>query len=214
MTCVDVCEVFTSIQGESSFAGLPCFFVRLSGCNLRCSYCDTPQAYGPGRQAAVDDLVAACANSRAAIAEITGGEPLLQPGFGELASRIRDHGAKARVLVETNGSRDISVVPDGVVAIVDIKTPGSGVVNSFDAGNLARLRPDDEVKFVITSRGDYEWARGMIERCGLTRVCAHVLMGPAGGPETQLGGELVEWILNDGLAVRLQMQLHKLLGAR
>lgn len=211
MATVRVDEVFESIQGESSWAGLPCFFIRLAGCNLRCTYCDTKDAYGPGREMTVAELTALCLASRAPIAEITGGEPLLQPGFGELAAALRDRTAKT-ILVETNGSRDISVVPADVVAVMDVKCPGSGASGAMDLANVGRLRPYDEVKFVLGDRRDYEWATAFVKRYRLTSACHAVFFSPVfGGLDA---GKLGEWILQDGLAVRLQVQLHRILGLR
>jgi 7-carboxy-7-deazaguanine synthase len=208
---VEVIETFTSIQGESTYAGLPCFFIRLAGCNLRCRYCDTPQAMSPGRKTRVGDLVMHAKASGASIVEITGGEPLLQAGFRRLAIGLRDRVRKP-VLVETNGSRDISVIPAGVVAVMDIKCPGSGQSRAMDPGNLRRLRPQDEVKFVIGSRADYEWARNLARRHAIWNRCHAVLLGPVWGkvkPE-----RLAEWILDDALPVRLQIQWHKVLNLR
>jgi len=211
MGSVSVCETFTSIQGESSYAGLPCFFIRLAGCNLRCRYCDTPQAYGPGRETDVRVLVEACRRTRAALAEVTGGEPLLQAGFPELARALRDETGKT-VLVETNGSLDISVVPAGVVTILDVKCPGSGEQAAMDFANFARLRPADEVKFVLSDRKDYEWARQVVEEAGLAACCRAVHFGVAAGALDP--ARLAEWLVADGLPVRLHLQRHRLLGMK
>lgn len=211
MQNVDVCETFVSIQGESTRAGMSCFFVRLSGCNLRCAYCDTQYAYKPGRETAIATIVSDCAASSARIVEITGGEPMLQPGFHELARALRDDSGK-QVLVETNGSRDISVIPEGVIAVMDVKCPGSGECGATDLSNIKRLRPRDEVKFVLTDRADYEWAREFVSRHDLASRCGAILFGPAHGrlaPE-----QLARWLIADGLPVRLQIQLHKVLGFR
>ena len=211
MATVSVCETFVSIQGESTYAGLPCFFIRLAGCNLRCRYCDTTYAYNPGLEAPIPDLVNAYRDSRAAIVEITGGEPLLQPGFRELATALRDLGGKP-VLVETNGSRDISAIPAGVVAIMDVKCPASGESEAMDPANLRRLRPQDEVKFVLSDRKDYEWAREFVRRHDLSRCCHAVLFSPVWGAVN--ARELGEWILADNLPVRVQVQLHKVMGMK
>jgi 7-carboxy-7-deazaguanine synthase len=211
MRTVEVCETFVSIQGESSFAGLPCFFIRLAGCNLRCDYCDTIHAYGPGRKTSIDELANTCADADTTICEITGGEPLLQQEFLILATSLRDKSGKT-VLVETNGSRDISVVPDGVVTIMDVKCPGSGEHESFDAGNIGRLRKTDEVKFVIKDRRDYEFARGVVSANNLVDVCNAVFFNPVHGAPGS--GELGGWVLADGLKVRVQVQLHKVLGMK
>jgi 7-carboxy-7-deazaguanine synthase len=211
MATVTVFETFTSIQGESSFAGLPCYFIRLAGCNLRCRYCDTPQAYGGGKERFVAELVDAWRASPAAIVEITGGEPLLQAGFAELASALRDVSSR-RVLVETNGSRDLGVIPDGVIAVMDVKCPGSGEAAAMDLANIRRLRPEDEVKFVILDRADYTWAREFVAEQKLAVRCGAILFSPVWGSLDP--SPLAEWILADGLSVRLQMPLHKVLGVR
>lgn len=208
---VQVVETFVSLQGESTWAGLPCFFVRLSGCNLRCRYCDTRHAYDAGREAAVDQLAAAFVESRAPMAEITGGEPLLQPGFGDLARALLEAGRRP-VLVETNGSRDLSVIPEGVVAIMDLKCPGSGETGAMDFGNVDRLRPCDEVKFVIGDRVDFDWACGMVARHALADRCHAVLFSPVFGGLN--AAKLAAWMLEARLNVRLQWPLHKALGVR
>ncbi len=208
---VKVAETFVSLQGESTWAGLPCYFIRLAGCNLRCSYCDTRYAYEGGRETTVHELVAGFRASRAALAEITGGEPLLQDGFRDLASRLRDC-RRGPVLVETNGSRDLSVVPDGVIAIMDLKCPDSGETAAMDLGNLTRLRPADEVKFVMGSRGDFDWACEMVRQHALPERCHAVLFSPVfGSLEARTLGD---WVLESGLPVRLQIPLHKVLGVK
>ena len=211
MSTVRICETFTSIQGESTYAGLLCFFIRLAECNLRCSYCDTQHAYGPGTPEQIDALVEEATRSGAAIIEITGGEPLMQPAFAELATSLRDLSGRP-ILVETNGSCDISVVPEGVVAVLDIKCPGSSESARMDLENLERLRPHDEVKFVITDRADYEWSKDLVLHHDLARKCSAVLFGHVHG--RQDASELARWIMHDELPVRLQVQLHKLLGLK
>ncbi len=221
MTSVDVFEKFISIQGESTFAGLGCFFVRLAGCNLRCGYCDTERALvAAGNFVDVDVLVSEVTASCVPLVEITGGEPLLQAGFVELASKLVKNSGKM-VLVETNGSLDLSVIPDGAVAIVDVKSPGSGAGNSFELENLARLREYDELKFVLVDRDDYEWARGFVAKHGLVEKVRAVHFSPvARNPGLQQGSmtggldaaAVGEWILEDGLGVRLQVQLHRVVG--
>jgi 7-carboxy-7-deazaguanine synthase len=208
---VTVVETFLAIQGESSWAGCPCFFIRLAGCNLRCRYCDTTYAYGPGQTAAVAQLVAEARAARTTLVEVTGGEPLLQPEFTTLARVLRDESGK-QVLVETNGTLDLSRVPEGVVAVMDVKCPGSGATVEFDRGNIQRLRPYDEVKFVLCDRADYEWARDFVSRHDLARRCHAVHFSPAW--QLLAPCHLAEWLVADGLPVRLQMQLHKLLGTR
>ncbi len=207
---VSIIETFVSLQGESTFAGRPCFFVRLGGCNLRCRYCDTTYAYQPGRVTPVEQVAGEFAASGVTLAEITGGEPLLQEGVRALAQALLDAGAE--VLVETNGSRDISVVPDGAVAIMDLKCPGSGETAAMDLTNIGRLRPHDQVKFVIGDRVDFDWAADMVRRHALDRRCRAVLFSPVAGhvaPAT-----LGAWVLESRLPVQLQMQLHKLIGIK
>jgi 7-carboxy-7-deazaguanine synthase len=206
---VRVTETFTSIQGESTWAGLPCFFVRLSGCNLRCSYCDTTHAYPRGRRTPIASLVRAFARGNAAIAEITGGEPLAQPGFRELAVRMRDGGGGRPVLVETNGSLNISVIPDGVIAVMDVKCPGSGEAAAMDFGNLKRLRAHDEVKFVVADRKDFDWACRVVRKYKVPGRCHAVLFSPVEG--NLQASVLAEWVVESGLPVRVQVQLHKVL---
>lgn len=208
---VDLYETFVSIQGESSYAGLPCFFVRLAGCNLHCNYCDTPGARTGGMTRSVASILEEATAAEVPIAEITGGEPLMQEGFKHLAVALRDHSHK-RVLVETNGAMDISVVPEGVVTIMDVKCPGSGEAGSFDPGNLARLQRADEVKFVITDRSDYVWARDFVVANSLEQRCHAVHFSPV--QPTLTGHDLATWILEDEVPVRLQIQLHRLLNMR
>ena len=204
-----VCETFLSIQGESSYAGCTCFFIRLAGCNLHCTYCDTPQAREPGRDMDVDTLVRMASESRASILEITGGEPLLQDACPPLAGRLVEATARP-VLVETNGTCNVAVLPAGVTAIVDVKCPGSGHGGRFDMANLARLRSHDEVKFVLADRLDYEWARAFVHEHDLDRHCRAVFFSPVHGGLAP--AVLASWMLEDGLPVRLQVQLHKILG--
>jgi 7-carboxy-7-deazaguanine synthase len=208
---VEICETFVSVQGESTFAGLICHFIRLSRCNLRCSYCDTAHAFGPGTPRSVEELVAEESASGAAIAEITGGEPLLQPAFARLALALRDSRNRP-VLVETNGSQDLALVPEGVTAIMDVKCPGSGEAASLRRENLGRLRSYDEVKFVLSDRVDYEWARQFVLEHALASRCRAVLLGAVWG---RLDARLLaSWIVADRLPVRLQVQLHKVLEVR
>ena len=198
-------EIFHSIQGESSHAGRPCVFVRLTACDLRCSWCDTPYAFHEGRKMSVDEVVAAVDQTGCQLVEITGGEPLLQDDVYPLMDRLLAAGRT--VMLETGGHRPISRVPAAVVKIVDVKCPASGEAAKNDWENLSRLAVHDEVKFVIQDRADYEFAREAIARYDLTSRAAPVLMSPVHGvldPKT-----LSEWILADRLAVRLQLQLHK-----
>jgi 7-carboxy-7-deazaguanine synthase len=197
-------EIYASIQGESSYAGLPCVFVRLTGCNLRCSWCDSEFSFYEGTRKVLDDVVADVERFGIPLVEVTGGEPLLQPGVHPLMARLADRGL--RVLIETSGSIDISGVDPRVVRIVDVKCPASGEVESNRWENLAHLRPADELKFVIADRADYEPARAQLRTRDLATRCTG-LFGPVWGrmePKT-----LVEWILEDRLRVRFQVQLHK-----
>jgi 7-carboxy-7-deazaguanine synthase len=209
---VSVTETFTSIQGESSWAGLPCFFVRLSGCNLRCRYCDSTHSYSRGKKTGIDSLAQQFAGSPAAIAEITGGEPLGQPGFRGLAQALQAAGAGRPVLVETNGSKDISVIPAGVIAVMDLKCPDSGEALAMDMKNLERLRRCDEVKFVISSRRDFSWARRLVVKHKLAQRCQAVLFSPVQAHVS--AAELADWVMAAGLPVRVQVQLHKVLGVQ
>ena len=181
MATVSILEVFVSLQGESTYAGLPCFFVRLAGCNLRCRYCDTPNVYDTGTATPITELVDQFRRSRVAVAEITGGEPLLQPEFPALAVALRDTEPGRTVLVETNGTRDLALVPDRVIAVMDIKCPGSGQHDAMDWANIAKLRRYDEVKFVVTGRDDFEWAAEIVRRYGLVSACHAVHFSPVFG---------------------------------
>lgn len=212
-------EVFFSIQGESSWAGKPCVFVRLAGCHLRCAYCDTEYAFHEGTARPIDDLVAQVAAYDCDVVEVTGGEPLLQARVHGFMRRLCDMGKT--VLVETSGACDIDAggaCDPRVIRIMDLKTPGSGESARNDWGNIARLRAHDEVKFVICDRADYEWARAMIAEHGLVGRVREVLLSavfeqPRGleilGQRGLSMRTLAEWILADGLRVRMQTQLHK-----
>ena len=197
-------EIFKSIQGESTYAGLPCSFIRLTGCNLRCSYCDTTYAFEKGIDMSIEEILADMGLLGCNLVEITGGEPLLQEGTGGLVKSLLGEGYK--VLVETNGSLDIDVLPEGTIRIVDVKCPGSGMSERMDWKNIERLRGTDEVKFVLSSQEDYAWARGIIDKYALLDK-SKVLMGVAYGKLDPR--PLAEWILQDGLEVRLQLQLHR-----
>ena len=199
-------EIFHSIQGESTHAGRPCVFVRLTGCNLRCTWCDTEYAFFEGRRMSLDAVVAAVGEFGCRLVEITGGEPLLQPGTVPLMRALLDAGYE--VLVETGGHVPIDEVPDGVGRIVDVKCPGSGESDRNHWDNLARLRPGDEVKFVLADAGDYAWAADVVRRLELDRR-APVLFSPVTGRLAP--GDLAGWILRDRLPVRFQIQVHKVL---
>jgi len=198
-------EIFYSIQGESTRAGRPCVFVRLTACDLRCSWCDTPYAFHEGRKMTVDEVLDTVSAHGCDLVEITGGEPLLQDDVYPLMERLIADGRT--VMLETGGHRPIDRVPVAVLKIVDVKCPGSGEADRNDWANLARLSPHDEVKFVILDRRDYDFARQVIEQHGLASRAGAVLMSPVHGvldPKT-----LSEWMLADHVPARLQVQLHK-----
>lgn len=204
---LDIAELFFSIQGESSYAGQPCVFIRLAGCNLRCNFCDALYAYeeAPTRRS-LAEILAFVGEYPGFPVEITGGEPLLQEEVYPLMKSLLAGGR--RVLLETNGSLPVERVPAGVVKIVDVKCPESGTGDSFDLGNLRLLCPNDELKFVISSREDYNWAVAFLrEHLHPNGPLVHF------SPVTTLlqPGALADWILADRLPVRLQIQLHKVL---
>jgi 7-carboxy-7-deazaguanine synthase len=213
-----ITEIFKSIQGEGTRAGLPCIFVRLTGCNLRCVWCDTEYAFHGGTKVGLDEIlekVGALAGDgpgRVWLVEITGGEPLLQPETPALAERLLAAGYT--VMIETSGERFVGVLPREVIKIVDVKCPDSGEADTFDLANLDAVGPGDEIKFVIASRRDYDFARDFTERHGLAARVRQVLFSPVfADPAERWPGlnarELAEWILADGLPVRLGLQLHK-----
>ena len=198
-------EIFYSIQGESTRAGQPCVFVRLTACDLRCSWCDTPYAFDEGRKMSIDEVVASVEQHGCPLVEITGGEPLLQEDVYALMSKLVAAGKT--VMLETGGHRSIARVPQAVLKIVDIKCPGSGEADKNDWTNLDALAPNDEVKFVIKDRRDYEFARDVIARHDLATRTGAVLMSPVHGVLEPRA--LSEWMLADRLPARLQVQLHK-----
>jgi 7-carboxy-7-deazaguanine synthase len=199
-----ITEIYQSIQGESSYAGLPCVFVRTTGCDLRCSWCDSEFTFTGGTSISVDEILARVEEFDCPLVELTGGEPMLQPEIYELSSRLADAGHT--VLIETGGHRDISALDPRVIRIMDLKCPASGECERNLWSNLEHLRPLDEVKFVVADRADYEWAREVIrehkleDRTGLLMSTAFGLQDPA---------ELVDWMLSDKLRARFQLQLHK-----
>jgi 7-carboxy-7-deazaguanine synthase len=204
---ITINEIFHSVQGESTYAGRPCVFVRLTACDLRCSWCDTPYAFHEGGKRSLEDVLGEVDRFSCDLVEVTGGEPLLQEGVYPLLSALLERGKT--VLLETGGHRSTARVPDPVVTILDVKCPGSGEANKMDWTNLARLRPHDEVKFVITDRADYDYARRVIADHDLAARAAAIHFSPVHGvlhPRT-----LSEWVLADGLPVRVQLQLHKLI---
>ena len=202
---LSVNEIFHSIQGESTYAGKPCVFVRLAGCDLRCSWCDTPYAFSEGHKMSVDAVLQQVDRYGTPLVEVTGGEPLLQEDVYPLMQQLLDAGRT--VLLETGGHIDVSRVPAAVVKVVDVKCPGSGEGACVDWGNIDRLGSADEVKFVLRDRRDYEFAREVTMRYALDRRCAAVLFSPVHGVLEPR--DLSTWILDDRLPVRLQLQLHK-----
>jgi 7-carboxy-7-deazaguanine synthase len=223
-----VTEIFRSIQGESTHAGLPCIFVRLTGCNLRCTWCDTAYAFHGGSKMSIEEILSRVdglssaekgeksvkvGSERAiALVELTGGEPLLQPDAIPLAKRLL--GAGYTVLIETSGERSIAELPREVIKIVDVKCPDSGEPGTFRMENLDSMSDRDEIKFVISSRRDYEFARDFMRQHGVAQRVHQVVFSPVhADPEGTWPGmsarDLSEWILTDGLPVRLGLQLHK-----
>lgn len=204
---VRVIETFVSIQGETSFAGRPCAFIRLAGCNLACAWCDTRYAsIEPGREVPVPELVNFVRTSGVRCASVTGGEPLLQSGTPELVAQLCE--ADVTVLVETNGSLDMDLIQPPARRIVDMKPPSSGMHEKMDMTNLRRLRTGDEVKFIIGDRADYEWSRALCTAHDLPSR-AEVLFGAVTGRLAL--ADLAAWILADRLDVRLQTQLHRII---
>jgi 7-carboxy-7-deazaguanine synthase len=202
-------EIYHSIQGESTWAGQPCVFVRLTFCDLRCNYCDTEYAFYEGKKQTPEEIVATVVTFQCPLVEITGGEPLLQKNVLPLMTLLADRGHT--VLLETSGAHDISKVDPRVHRIMDLKTPGSGECAKNLFSNIDHLTKRDEVKFVIGSREDYEWSRKQIERYGLPQRCGTVLFSPIFGRIDPR--EIVEWILADKLPVRFQLQMHKFIWA-
>ena len=223
-----ISEIFRSIQGEGTRTGLPCIFVRLTGCNLRCTWCDTAYAFHGGEKVTVEDVLArvhelsslytqrengaAPRKPKLPLVELTGGEPLLQPEAVPLAQKLLDSGYQ--VMIETSGERQVSVLPREVIKIVDIKCPDSGEPDTFLMENLDALDSKDEIKFVISSRRDYEFARDFTMRHDLASRVHQVIFSPvhadpAGAWQGMNAHELVEWILQDELPVRLGLQIHK-----
>lgn len=200
-----VTEIFKSIQGESTFAGLPCVFIRLTGCNLRCHWCDTAYAFQGGQTMSAEEILARVRQLGCSLVEITGGEPLLQAEVPALAEQLLAE--RHRVLVETSGERFVGELPRAVVKIVDVKCPGSGESGKFRLENLEALERKDQLKFVILDENDYRYAREFLARHNVRGRVDEVIFAPVFGqlpPRT-----LAEWILHDGLEVRLGLQLHK-----
>jgi len=199
-------EIYRSLQGESTFAGLPCVFIRLTACHLRCVYCDTPHAFNQGDTMSLDDVVARTRALGDDLVEITGGEPLLQLEVYPLMSRLADAGKT--VLLETSGAIDTSAVDPRVRVILDLKTPGSGEVEANDWSNIERLKPTGELKFVLCDRADFDWAVNVVREHRLTERCP-VLFSAAYGQVNPT--DLAAWILESRLPIRLQLQQHKIL---
>ena len=206
MKSLRITEIFHSLQGESVTVGLPTVFVRLTGCPLRCQYCDTAYAFTGGKQVAMDDILARIAAFECKHVCVTGGEPLAQPGCIDLLKHLCDAGHA--VSMETSGARDIAAVDPRVMIVMDLKTPDSGECKKNLLTNIPYLKPTDQIKFVLCSREDYQWACSMITEHHLTEH-AHILFSPSWNqlnPTT-----LADWIIQDRLPVRFQLQLHKIL---
>ena len=201
-----VTEIFHSIQGESSFAGQPCVFIRLTGCPLRCTWCDTEYAFYGGNEQSVDEILEQVGSYGCQLVEVTGGEPLAQSDAFRLITKLCERGYD--VLIETSGAIDTSQVDARAHVILDVKCPGSGMSDRIHWPNVVRLTKKDEAKFVLADRADYEWARHVLAEHGLANRCT-VLMSPVFGSLDPR--QLAEWVLSDHLDVRLQLQLHKLI---
>ncbi len=219
---MQITEIYKSLQGESTYAGLPCVFVRLTGCNLRCVWCDTEYSFYGGKKMTLEEVQAEIENLIApgGIVEITGGEPMLQEReVVPLMQQLLDSGYK--VLLETSGERPLESVPRGIVKIVDVKCPESGEADTFRPENLETLTPRDEIKFVISDRRDYEFARDFVFRHDLARMVNAVLFSPAFRKEASGARDasnclldpqkLAEWMLEDNVPARLSLQIHKLI---
>ena len=202
-------EIFKSIQGESSFTGLSCIFIRLTGCNLRCTWCDTEYAFYEGKPKSVQDIMDAIEPLGISLVEITGGEPLLQDTVYDLINALLAKNYK--VLVETGGGVSVQKVPERVIKILDIKCPGSGEASKNLWDNLDHLNPKDEVKFVLADRADYEWSRKILDRYNIHKK-VKVLFSPV-YDKLDLK-ELAAWVLEDNLPVRVQTQLHKVIWGK
>lgn len=197
-------EIYTSIQGESSYQGLPCVFIRLSGCNLRCAWCDTAYAFFGGEEKSIKEIMAEVKNSGPLLVEITGGEPLMQSECYALMKELCDQ--KYEVLLETGGSIDTIEVDPRVRKIIDFKTPSSLMVDENNWDNISRLNPGDELKFVIGDRADYDWALNIIKKNGLEEKTI-VNLSPVHGVMSP--SELTKWMLEDKIDVRVNLQIHK-----
>jgi 7-carboxy-7-deazaguanine synthase len=199
-------EIYKSIQGESSYAGMPCIFIRTTFCNLRCRWCDTAYAFYEGEEKELDTIIGEVRAYQTTLVEVTGGEPLLQKEVYPLVTRLLDEGF--RVLIETGGSLPINLLDSRVIVIMDLKPPGSGMTHTICWENLACLKPNDEVKFVISDRTDFDWAKSVLaENPSLNNRAIH--FSPVTGELP--ARTLSEWIIQENLPVRLNLQLHKLI---
>lgn len=201
---IKINEIFYSIQGESTMSGLPCVFIRLTYCNLRCVYCDTEYSFYEGKDMSIDEIISESDKYECKLAEITGGEPLMQEEVHELMTKLSDKGYK--VMIETGGSLPVDKIDKRVKIIMDLKTPYSKMMHKNRYENIELLKSEDEVKFVIGDRADYEWSKEIINKYGLTKKVI-VLMSPVFGEVENI--DLAKWILDDKLNVRFQVQLHK-----
>ena len=202
-----VCETFASLQGESTRAGRRCFFIRLAGCSHRCSYCDTAYARSGGEALSVDALIDRAKRAGIPLVEVTGGEPMEQRETPHLCRELLDAGFE--VLLETNGAHDLGEIPQGVRRIIDCKTPSSGMAERHDFGNFERLRDTDEIKFVVGSRGDFDYAVRVVTDYDLTEKKCELLISPVCG-KVELA-DLAAWVLASGLPLRMQLQMHKII---
>lgn len=208
-TTLIVTEIFRSLQGESSFAGLPCVFVRLTGCSLRCVWCDSAHAFHGGTTRTLEEVLLEVEAHGVPLVELTGGEPLEQEGFYPLATALCDRGYT--VLVETGGHMPLGRVDPRVVRIVDVKCPGSGMEAANDPGNLGLLGPRDELKFVVADRRDFDWAVDFVKRHSLDRGRTILISPVFEGNVSPIAPSLAEWVRDSGLNLRLNLQVHKLL---
>jgi 7-carboxy-7-deazaguanine synthase len=205
---IKISEIFYSLLGESTYQGLPCVFVRVAGCNLKCSYCDTPYAQKGGEEYSIEKILSIISKYPTKLVEITGGEPLLQNSVHELIGELIKK--KYKVLVETNGTVDISKIPKEVMVIMDIKCPSSGMIDKIKWENIRELKDKDEIKFVISDSKDYLWVKDVIEKYNLSGK--KILLSPIFDKLSPK--DLSKWILEDGLNARVHLQLHKIIGIR
>jgi len=203
---LNVTEIYYSLQGESAYSGYPCIFIRLSECNLRCVYCDTQYAFGKGKSMAISSIMEEVKKYPCSLTEITGGEPLLQEDVDALFEEL--HKSSYKILLETNGAISLEKVPDYVIKIVDVKTPGSGMVDAFLKDNLDYLNDKDELKFVLTDKNDYQFALSFLAQYKPKVNIIHF------SPLTEVlePKELAKWMLKDGIKAKLTLQLHKIIG--